>query len=62
MKNHRDEPSFLSRGRIAETAIPFVAPALDSAGGFALVLAGAKVWREHGIELNLVRDRHPDGL
>lgn len=34
--------------------------AADSAGGFALVLAGAKAWLEHGLKLNLVRDRHPD--
>ncbi len=33
----------------------------DSTGGFNLVLAGAKAWLEHGIELNLVRDRFPDG-
>lgn len=34
--------------------------ALDSAGGFALVLAGAKIWLEHGIEPGFVLDRHPD--
>lgn len=33
--------------------------AIDAAGGFALVLAGAKAWLEHGIELNLVGDRFP---
>lgn len=37
-----------------------VAEALDSTGGFALVLAGAKIWLEHGIEPRLVLDRHPD--
>jgi uncharacterized protein YndB with AHSA1/START domain len=37
-----------------------VAAALDSTGGFALVLAGAKIWLEHGIEPNFVLDRHPD--
>ncbi|MDQ3124546.1 MAG: SRPBCC family protein [Pseudomonadota bacterium] len=36
------------------------AKALDSTGGFALVLAGAKVWLEHGIEPRFVLDRHPD--
>jgi uncharacterized protein YndB with AHSA1/START domain len=36
------------------------ASALDSTGGFALVLAGAKIWLEHGIEPNFVLDRHPD--
>ncbi len=37
-----------------------VAQALDSTGGFALVLAGAKIWLEHGIEPNFVLDRHPE--
>ena len=39
-----------------------VAKALDSIGGFNLVLAGAKAWLEHGLQLNLVPDRHPDAL
>lgn len=38
-----------------------VSQALDSQGGFALVLAGAKAWLEHQLELNLVADRFPDG-
>ena len=38
-----------------------VQQALDSTGGFALVLAGAKAFLEHNIELNLVRDRFPQG-
>lgn len=37
-----------------------VARALDSTGGFALVLAGAKIWLEHGIEPRFVLARHPD--
>lgn len=37
-----------------------VVRALDSANGFALVLAGAKIWLEHGIEPGFVLDRHPD--
>lgn len=36
--------------------------ALDATEGFAFVLAGAKAWLEHGVELNLVRDRFPKGL
>ena len=36
------------------------ARALDSTGGFALVLAGAKIRLEHGIEPGFVLDRHPD--
>lgn len=39
-----------------------IARALDSAGGFALVLAGAKIWLEHGIEPRFVFDRNPDAL
>ena len=31
--------------------------ALDSTGGFALVLAAAKAFLEHGIQLNIVADR-----
>jgi uncharacterized protein YndB with AHSA1/START domain len=36
--------------------------ALDATEGFAFVLAGAKAWLEHKVELNLVRDRFPQGL
>jgi uncharacterized protein YndB with AHSA1/START domain len=38
-----------------------VQEALDSTGGFTLVLAGAKAFLEHNIQLNLVRDRFPEG-
>jgi uncharacterized protein YndB with AHSA1/START domain len=34
-----------------------VGAALDSTGGFALVIAAAKAYLEHGIELNIVADR-----
>ncbi|WP_144185188.1 SRPBCC family protein [Elioraea rosea] len=34
--------------------------ALDAAGGFALVLAAAKIWLEHGVDPRFVADRHPD--
>lgn len=37
-----------------------VAQALDSTGGFNLVLAGAKAFLEHNIKLNLIADRFPD--
>jgi uncharacterized protein YndB with AHSA1/START domain len=37
-----------------------VAQALDSMGGFTSLLAGAKAYLEHGIELGLVGDHHPD--
>jgi uncharacterized protein YndB with AHSA1/START domain len=36
--------------------------AIGSTEGFTYVLAGAKAWLEHGIQLNLVRDKYPDGL
>ena len=36
--------------------------ALDSTEGFAFVLAGAKAFLEHNVQLNLVRDRFPDGI
>lgn len=38
-----------------------VAQAIDSKGGFAMVVAGLKAWLEHGIALDLVRDQFPDG-
>jgi len=34
----------------------------DSTQGFSLVLAGLKALLEHDIELNLVRDRYPEGI
>lgn len=37
-----------------------VAHAMDSMGGFCFVLAGCKAFLEHGIQLNLVSDHHPD--
>ncbi len=36
-----------------------VRQALDSQGGFHLVLAGLKAWLEHGVALNLVGDHFP---
>ncbi len=38
-----------------------VKEALDSTGGFTLVLAGAKAFLEHNLALNLIADRFPDG-
>lgn len=37
-----------------------IAKALDSTGGFSLVMAAAKIWLEHGIAPRIVEDRHPD--
>lgn len=36
------------------------AQAINSMEGFAFLLAAAKAWLEHGIELHLVRDSRPD--
>ena len=43
--------------RLAASA---AAPAVDSTESFSLVLAGLKAWLEHGIQLKLISDRHPD--
>ena len=37
-----------------------VVKAIDSMGGFTLVLAGLKALLEHNVVLNLVADHHPD--
>jgi uncharacterized protein YndB with AHSA1/START domain len=37
-----------------------VARALDSTGGFNLVMAAAKIWLEHGINPRIVPDHRPD--
>jgi uncharacterized protein YndB with AHSA1/START domain len=37
-----------------------VAKAIDSMGGFSLLLAGCKAFLEHGLVLNLVADHNPD--
>lgn len=37
-----------------------VSQAVDSMGGFSLLLAGCKAFLEHGIMLNLVADHNPD--
>jgi uncharacterized protein YndB with AHSA1/START domain len=39
-----------------------VSEAINSTGGFSLVLAGLKAFLEHGIELNVVVDHDPDAL
>lgn len=39
-----------------------VAEAIDSMGGFSLLLAALKAFLEHGIELNLVADHNPGAL
>lgn len=39
-----------------------IAQAIDSKGGFTMVLAGLKAWLEHNIELNLVADHNPGAV
>jgi len=39
-----------------------VAQALNSTGGFTMVLAGAKAWLEHRIHLDLVLDGFPEEM
>jgi uncharacterized protein YndB with AHSA1/START domain len=39
-----------------------VAQVDDAAGGFNLLLAGAKAWLEHGIQLNLTGDKFPEEM
>ncbi len=39
-----------------------MAQAIDATEGFTFVLAGAKAWLEQKVQLNLVADRHPDGV
>jgi uncharacterized protein YndB with AHSA1/START domain len=39
-----------------------VKQATDSTQGFSLVLAGLKAFLEHGVRLNLVADRYPEGI
>jgi len=58
-----DNTTFVSitNSGFAGTHEEVVKKALDSTEGFTFVLAGVKAWLEHGIELNLVRDRFPDG-
>ena len=47
-----------NRGFAADAA--GVALAIDSAGGFSLVLGAAKIWLEHGVDPRFIVDRHPD--
>lgn len=35
---------------------------VQTTDGFALVIAGAKAWLEHGLQLNLVPDKYPQML
>ena len=58
---HRTLVSIVNRGFHGDDDARTTA-ALDAMGGFSLVLAGAKVWLEHGLEPTFVLDRHPDAV
>lgn len=42
-----------------QTGEELISKIIDTTGGFTTVLDGMKAWLEHGIELNLVRDKFP---
>lgn len=44
------------------TADELIAQVSDSTGGFYLVLAGLKAYLEHGIQLNLLKDKKPSDI
>jgi uncharacterized protein YndB with AHSA1/START domain len=52
----------IANPHLGSDADAVVAQAIGATEGFALVLAGLKALLEHGVSLNLVPDRHPDGL
>jgi uncharacterized protein YndB with AHSA1/START domain len=52
----------IANSGFAGTADDMVKQALASTGGFTFVLAGLKALLEHDVRLNLVADRHPDGI
>jgi uncharacterized protein YndB with AHSA1/START domain len=60
----RDGSTFvaIANGGFAGSADAMVEQAIASTEGFTFVLAGLKALLEHNIRLNLVPDRHPDGL
>jgi uncharacterized protein YndB with AHSA1/START domain len=60
----RGEHTFLKvvNSGFSGTADEQVNAALGSLGGFSLVTAAAKAWLEHGLNLELIADRHPENL
>lgn len=52
----------ISNSGFSGAADEMVKQAIDSTEGFAFVLAGLKALLEHDVRLNLVPDRHPDGI
>jgi len=61
---HSDDTTFVSITNSGFTGDEqsITKQALDSTEGFTFVLAGLKAYLEHGVQLNLVADRHPGGL
>jgi uncharacterized protein YndB with AHSA1/START domain len=60
----RTEGTYVSVANVGFSGDPgaLVDQVRNATEGFALVLAGAKAFLEHNLRLNLVADRHPDGL
>jgi uncharacterized protein YndB with AHSA1/START domain len=52
----------ISESGFTGTGDALVQQVTGSTNGFSLVLAGAKALLEHGVRLNLIQDRFPDGL
>lgn len=49
----------ISNSGFPSTADNILEQAVDAKGGYTTVLAGAKAWLEHGIQLNLIQDQYP---
>lgn len=56
-----DDRTLVTIRNFGFTGDDVVGEAIDSMGGFSLVLANAKALLEHNLELNLIFDRYPDG-
>ncbi len=56
IKNNEDKSTFVTliNHSFSGSGDEKVAKAIDSTGGFNLVIAAAKAWLEHGIELKVV--------
>jgi uncharacterized protein YndB with AHSA1/START domain len=52
----------IANGGFSGSADAMVEEAIGATEGFTFVLAGLKALLEHDVRLNLVADRHPDGL
>ena len=61
---HALEPAFTwvditERGPVGEDGVPAAEAIIDSTGGFTTVLDGMKAYLEHGLHLNLIKDKYP---